>query len=179
VDALRPGLIIAVALASVSPAARASSDVFAPVPVAPSSAPSAAAYSLQVQTICSGARLFDGTHEIGTRAGAIAVARDIRMTGRRRLARVAALPRPASRRARLAAWLALERRLVALYATTYVRIWNAIDSAHTVQQRRGLPRVLRALIDKPRPLEARAAALELELGFGDCTGGRGTAGVRS
>lgn len=171
--------MIALALASVSQTARASNDAFAPVPVASSSAPSVAAYSLQVKTICSGARMFDGTHEIGTRAGAIAVARDIRMTGRRRLARVAALPRPESGRARVAAWLALERRLVALYATTYVRIWNAIDSAHTVQQRRALPRVLRALIDKPRPLEARTAALELELGLGDCTGGRGTAGVRS
>lgn len=178
-DARRLGLGIALALVSFSPVACASNDAFAPVPVETSSAPSAVAYSLQVRAICSGARMFDGTHEIGTRAGAIAVARDIRMTGGRRLTRVAALPRPQSTRARVAAWLSLERRLVALYAATYVRIWNAIDSAHTVQQRRGLARALRALIDKPRPLEARAAALELELGFGDCTGGRGTAGVRS
>ena len=131
-----------------------------------------ARYAMEVRAICAGARMFDGTHEIGTRAGAIAVAQDIRLTGRRRLDRVAALPRPKTR-ARVAAWLALERRLVKVYAATYLRIWKAIDTARTLQQRRRLPGVLRALIDRPRPLEARAAALEGKLGLGDCTGGGG------
>jgi hypothetical protein len=128
---------------------------------------------VEVRAICAGARMFDGAHEIGTLAGATDVAQDIRLTGRRRLDRVAALPRPETRRARVAAWLAIERRLVQLYAATYLRIWKAIDSAHTLQQRRRLPGVLRALVDRPRPFEARAAVLERELGLGDCTGGGG------
>jgi hypothetical protein len=58
-----------------------------------------------------------------------------------------------------------------MYAATYVRIWNAIDRANTARARARLPAVLRALIDQPRPLEARAAALELALGLPECTGG--------
>ena len=82
-----------------------------------------------------------------------------------------ALPEPTATRRRTATWLTLERRLVKLYAANYVRIWNAIERAKTARQRAGLPAVLRALIDEPRRLERRAAAIELELGLPDCTGG--------
>jgi hypothetical protein len=65
-----------------------------------------------------GALLFDGHHQIGTLAGAIAVSRDIRATGARRLRRVDAIAKPV-RTARLAiAWIGLERRLVKIYAST-------------------------------------------------------------
>lgn len=132
--------------------------------------PTLRAYALEVKTICIDARMFDGTHAIGTRNGAIAVARDIRLTGQRRLNQVDALPRPGAIHRRISAWLALERQLVALYATTYVRIWNAIERAHTTHERVRLPRLLRSLVDEPRPLEQRAAELEVELGLPDCTG---------
>ena len=133
--------------------------------------PTQASYVKEAATICAGARLFDGTHSIGTRAGALAVARDIRATGRNRLNRVDALPKPTATGHRVASWLTLERRLVELYAANYVRIWNAIEHAYTTRRRVGLPAVLRSLIDEPRRLEVRAAAIEVELGLPDCTGG--------
>ena len=49
-------------------------------------------YSLAVARICADALLFEKAHAIGTRAGALAVARDIRASTRRRLQRVADIP---------------------------------------------------------------------------------------
>jgi hypothetical protein len=52
---------------------------------------SLAHWSHAVTRICAHALLFEGRHEIGTLAGAIAVSRDIRSSTRRRLAKVAHL----------------------------------------------------------------------------------------
>ena len=60
----------------------------------PAAAPAAAApdnWSREVTSICAHALLFEGSHEIGTRAGAVAVAADIRASTERRLTRIAAL----------------------------------------------------------------------------------------
>src|SRR4051812_9849747 len=94
-------------------------------------APTPAQYAQNVAAICDGARLFNGAHEIGTRAGALAVARDIRTTGRRRLQLVVATPRPVRTDHDARRWIDLERRLVAIYARNYVRIWIAIDRANS------------------------------------------------
>src|SRR5262245_19048452 len=53
---------------------------------------SAAEYSRAVTRVCTGALLFDHQHAMGTRADALAVARDIRASTHRRLARVTKLP---------------------------------------------------------------------------------------
>lgn len=128
-------------------------------------------YSRTVGRICAGALLFDGRHSIGTRAGAVAVSRDIRATGGRRLRRVDAVPKPAGT-ARLAArWIAVERRLVEMYASTYLEIWDRIDRAHSPRDHARLPALLHALVRRPDPLQRRAAALELRLSVPDCTGG--------
>ena len=56
-----------------------------------------AAYSRAVTGVCAHALLFEGTHAIGTREGALEVADDIRASSRRRLALVAALSTPSGR----------------------------------------------------------------------------------
>jgi hypothetical protein len=105
-------------------------------------------------------------------AGAIAVSRDIRATGARRLRRVDAIAKPVST-ARLAiAWIGLERRLVKIYASTYLRIWYAIDRANSAAQRAALPGVLHALIHRPDRLQYQAARLARRLRVPDCTGGQ-------
>jgi hypothetical protein len=128
-------------------------------------------YSVAVTQICAGAVLFERTHSIGTRSGAVAVARDIRTSGERRVNRAAAVPKPPSKRQLAARWIALEHRLIELYASDYLRIWNAIERADTPKKRAQLPGVLQALIDAPQALERRAAALEADLHVPDCTGG--------
>ena len=131
-----------------------------------------AGYSRAVTQICAGALLFDGRHQIGTRAGAVAVANDIRATGTRRLGRVDAVTKPESN-ARLAAdWIAVERRLVETYAASYLQIWDEIERANSAAQRAALPRALRALIGRPDKLQHEAGRLELRLRVPDCTGGR-------
>jgi hypothetical protein len=128
-------------------------------------------YSHAVAETCAGALLFEGSHQIGTRAGAVAVSRDIRRTGTERLRRVDAIPRPAATARSLERWLGLERRLVGLYSTNYLRIWNAIERADTRREQAELPRVLQPLIDEPYPLQRRVTVLELALRLPDCTGG--------
>src|SRR5436190_591780 len=68
-------------------------------------------------------------------------------------------------------WRRLERRLVDIYSTNYLRIWNAIQRADTRREQAELPRILRPLIEEPYPLQQRLAVLELELRLPDCTGG--------
>jgi hypothetical protein len=128
-------------------------------------------YSARLMHICAGAVLFEGTHSIGTRAGAIAVARDISTSGNRRLNRADAVPKPLGVLPLANRWIAIERRLTEMYANNYLRIWYAIERAHTPAQRAELPSALRALINEPRPLERQASALETTLNVPDCTGG--------
>jgi hypothetical protein len=130
-----------------------------------------AGYSRAIARICAGALLFDGRHEIGTRAGAVAVARDIRATGNRRLRRVDAVAKPPATDDALVRWIATERQLVDLYAVTYLRIWNEIERARTPHQRAQLPLVLHRLVHAPDSLKLEAGTLELNLDVPDCTGG--------
>jgi hypothetical protein len=128
-------------------------------------------YGRAVGLVCDHALLFTSRHEIGTRAGALAVSRDIRATGKRRLQRVEAIPKPPGRVVLATRWIAVERRLVGTYARTYLRIWLAIENARTPSQRAALPRVLRKLVRVPDLLAGRAGILEAQLRVPDCTGG--------
>jgi hypothetical protein len=115
--------------------------------------------------------LFEHSHQIGTRAGAIAVSSDIQETGSRRLRRVAAVPRPAAEAAAIASWLGVEHKLVAAYARDYLRIWDTIEKANTPAQLAGLPAHLYALVHDPDQLKHLADGLESRLHVPDCTGG--------
>jgi hypothetical protein len=130
-----------------------------------------APYSRAVIRLCRGALLFENEHEIGTRAGALAVSRDIRATGRKRLRRVDEIPKPAASVRLAARWIELEERLVDTYAVTYLRIWYAVEHARTTTDRARLPMVLHRLVHTPDALARRAATLEARLGVPDCTGG--------
>jgi hypothetical protein len=130
-----------------------------------------AGYSLAVQEICSGALLFDSPHQIGTRTGAIDVSNDIRATGGHRLQLVDAVPKPAATARVATRWIAVERRLVALYATNYLLIWDAIESADTPPELAGLPALVRPLLYGPDRLQGLAGRLEQSLNVPDCTGG--------
>jgi hypothetical protein len=134
-------------------------------------APSAAEYSLAVAHICTGALLFDGAHEMGTRAEALEVARDIRASTARRLARVTALSSPPGLQRLSSRWIASQRRLAAGYARAWVRIYDTIDAAHTPAQRATLAQRLHELVHASDPLRLLAARLEQELDVPDCTGG--------
>jgi hypothetical protein len=144
----------------------------APASLTGSAAGTPAEYARTVTHICRGALLFEGRHEIGTRAGAVAVSLDIRATGSRRLDRVDAVPKPAETAKLAVHWIAIERSLVATYATAYLQVWGAIERATTPREHARLPGVLQALIHRPDRLQARAGALEQVLGVPDCTGGR-------
>jgi hypothetical protein len=120
--------------------------------------------------ICVGALLFRGRHRIGTRAGAIAVSKDISATGNRRLREADAIPKPKSLARLAAAWIATERRLVAKFAWAYLRIWYAIERAQTPREKARLPAVLAALVAAPDQLQHHAATLEQRLRVSDCTG---------
>jgi hypothetical protein len=115
--------------------------------------------------------LFASTHEIGTRAGAIAVSRDIRATGARRLRRVDGVEKPNLTADRAARWIAVEHRLVARYAADYLAIWDAIEQANTPRTKAALPAKLARLIHDPDRLARHAVALERLLQVPDCTGG--------
>jgi hypothetical protein len=144
------------------------------VALAAMASPSAAdpsSWSDGVTQICAHALLFEGRHEIGTRAGAIAVARDIRASTARRLDRIRALQVPPPQPRLTLRWLDLEQRLADLYATSYVRIYDAIAAAVTRKQRARLPRVLDRLVHAPDALRDSAAGLEGRLRVPDCTGG--------
>jgi hypothetical protein len=128
-------------------------------------------WSLAVAGICDHALLFEGEHRIGTRQGALDVARDIRASTARRIKRIKAL-RVVSRQRRLSnRWLILEGRLADAFATNYLRIYDAIDAAKTRSQRSRLPRILERLLHAPDRLRAVAAVLEQRLLIPDCTGG--------
>jgi hypothetical protein len=127
-----------------------------------------------VTQICAGALLFDHPHESGTKEGAEAVARDIRASTSRRLEQIQGLRTHPSKRRLAHVWLAYERTLAALYADTYLRIWQAIDNATTPSQKEQLPRVLGALLHRPDTRRAAARAVEQRLGVPDCTGGENT-----
>jgi hypothetical protein len=128
-------------------------------------------WSQAVTGICGHALLFEGRHEIGTRAGAVAVARDIRASTARRLRRIRALQVPPPNGRLSGRWLRLERRLAAVYADSYVRIYDAIAAANTPRQRAQLPPVLGSLLHVPDALRDTAANLEQRLDVPDCTGG--------
>jgi hypothetical protein len=133
--------------------------------------PASLHYTQSVRQICAGALLFDNPHAMGTRAGAIAVARDIRASTGRRLTRVAAVRPPPWLRHPVARWLSLQRRLADSYAYNWVRIYDAIDTARTPAQHAGLARALKRLVHAPDPLRRASARLEQQLDLPDCTGG--------
>ena len=132
---------------------------------------SAAEYSVAVTRICAGALLFDHPHDMGTRADALSVARDIRASTARRLARVTALSVPPQLQLTSSRWISSQHRLASLYARTWVRIYDTIDAARTAAQRATMPERLHRLLHAPDPLRLAAGRLELELHVPDCTGG--------
>jgi hypothetical protein len=131
----------------------------------------AAGYSLAVTYICGGALLFDHAHHMGTRADALAVARDIRASTARRLTRVTALSVPRELQRTSSRWIASQRRLAVSYARIWVRIYDTIDAVHTPAQRDALADRVHQLVHAPDRLKLAAAQLELELHVPDCTGG--------
>ena len=133
--------------------------------------PASLHYTLAVRRICAGALLFDNPHTIGTRAGAIAVARDIRASTGRRLTRVAAVRPPRFLRLPIARWLSLQRRLADSYADNWIRIYDAIEAARTPAQHAGLARAVKRLLRAPDALRRASARLEQQLDLPDCTGG--------
>jgi hypothetical protein len=124
-----------------------------------------------VTGICAHALLFEGRHEIGTRAGAIAVARDIRASTGRRLRRIRALPMRPPQQRLSARWLRLEQRLAGVYASSYVRIYDAIAAAKTPRQRARMPRILGRSLHAPDALRDTTIRIEQRLHVPDCTGG--------
>ena len=157
---------VATALAAVALAAAAA-------PVQAASGNSAAEYSLAVTRICAGALLFEHTQKMGTRADALAVARDIRASTARRLAGVTALSVPPELQLISSRWISSQRGLASIYARTWVRIYDTIDAARTPGQRAGLAERLVQLMRAPDSLKLVAGRLELELQVPDCTGGGG------
>jgi hypothetical protein len=131
-----------------------------------------AAYSRAVTRVCANARLFEQSHSIGTRTGALAVADDIRATSARRLALVAALPAFPAQRAAVVRWLALERQIANAYALNYVQIYDLIAAPRTSgQEVQAAARRLASLMHAPDRLNGAAARLEQQLRVPDCTGG--------
>jgi hypothetical protein len=161
--------LLAIAL-SAAPGRAAPARIAAAAPRAPGS-PSAAEYSAAITRICARAILFDHAHHMGTRADALAVARDIRASTARRLVRVAAVPVPPELRRISRRWISSQRRLAAAYARAWIRIYDTIDAARTPAQRAALPARLHKLVLVPGPLRLAAGRLELELHVPDCTGG--------
>jgi hypothetical protein len=132
---------------------------------------SRAEYSLGVAQICAGALLFDHEPQMGTRADALAVARDIRASTGQRLAQVVALPTPPALQPVSRRWISSQRGLASMFARIWVRIYDTIDAARTPAQRAALPGRLDQLVHAPDALKRTAARLELELHVPDCTGG--------
>jgi hypothetical protein len=128
-------------------------------------------WSRGVSRICAHPLLFEGSHEIGTRAGAVAVAQDIRASTARRLARIAALPAHPTQPALAVRWLTVERHLAAVYANSYLEIFDVITAARTPQQQSLAAQALGELVHAPDRLSRTAAHLELRLRVPDCTGG--------
>ncbi len=129
------------------------------------------AYSRAVTQICAHALLFEQSHEIGTRSGALELADDIRASGEHRLAQVAALPAPPVQRRLLDHWITLEHRLTETYATTYVRIYDLVAEERTTAEQRTEAAVrLARLMHAPDRLRRAAADLGRRLQLPDCTG---------
>jgi hypothetical protein len=143
----------------------------AATPVRAASGDSAAEYSLAVTGICAGALLFEHPQQMGTRADALSVARDIRASTARRLAGVRALSVPSELQRMSSRWISSQRRLASLYARTWVRIYETIDAARTPGQRATLAERLEPLVHAPDSLRLVAGRLELGLHVPDCTGG--------
>lgn len=137
---------------------------------APDGSP-AAEYSLAVTRICAGALLFEGTHEMGTRADALEIAAAIRASTDERLARVEALSVPSELQVTSSRWISTQRGLASLYARLWVRIYDTIDAARTPAQQAALPNRLAKLVHAPDRLKLAAGRLELKLHVPDCTGG--------
>jgi hypothetical protein len=133
--------------------------------------PTAAEYAADVTHICAGALLFEGDQSMGTRADALAIARDINAATARRLALVAALTVPPELKILSERWISSQRRLAALYAQLWVRIYDTIDAAHTPAQMSALAGRLEKLVAAPGALKLAAGRLELALHVPDCTGG--------
>lgn len=131
----------------------------------------ASAYSLAVSRVCAGSLLFDHRHHLGTRADALSVARDIRASTARRLAHVTTLQVPAELRRLNRRWISSQRRLAAMFARLWVRIYDTIDAARTPAQRATLAERLERLVHAPDRLKLAARRLELALHVPDCTGG--------
>ncbi len=131
----------------------------------------AAAYSVAVTKICAGALLFDNPHQMGTRSDALAIADDIRASTAQRLVQVNTLPVAPEIQGLSNRWIESQTRLAALYATTWIRIYDTIDAANTAAQRATLPERLQKLVHAPDALKLAAERLELELQIPDCTGG--------
>jgi hypothetical protein len=161
--------LVAISLAA-TPGRAITTRISGEAPAAPGSS-AAAEYSLAVTRICAGALLFDGSHRMGTRSDALSIARDIRASTARRLARVTALPVPLELQHMSSLWISSQRRLASLYAQTWVRIYDAIDAARTPTQQASLAERLEELVHAPDPLKLAAGRLELELRVPDCTGG--------
>jgi hypothetical protein len=130
-----------------------------------------APWSRAVTGICAHALLFEGRHEIGTRPGAVAVARDIRASTERRVRNIRALPVRAPQQRLAVRWLGLERRLAGAYASSYLRIYDAIAAANTASRRARLPRLLHRLLHTPDGIRRTAAGVGQRLRVPDCTGG--------
>ena len=147
----------------------------AAVAVVASAAPARAAaptpYTRAVEQVCAHALLFEGSHAMGTRAGALDVAADIRASALRRLTRVASVPPPLGKQHSVARWLLLERRLAEAYALTYVRIYDLIAAPRTAEQLPETAHRLQKLVHAPDRLRAAVAHLEQQLRVPDCTGG--------
>jgi hypothetical protein len=158
-------IVVATAIVAGSPAA---------VPVSTAATPhelSAAEYARAVTRICAGALLFDHAHDMGTRIDALAVARDIRASTARRLGRVTKVAVPSRLRLLSSHWISSQRRLAAMFARLWVRMYDAVDAARTQTQRATLAQRLHRLVHLPDPLRRAAGRLELELHVPDCTGG--------
>jgi len=131
-------------------------------------------WSQAVSGICAGPLLFEGSHQIGTHAGAAAVARDIRASTERRLRQIGALEVAPPQERLAVRWVRLERRLAAVYARSYLRTYEAIAAAKTPRQNARLPRLLGKLLHAPDALRKTTARLERHLQVPDCTGGGAT-----
>jgi len=131
----------------------------------------ATAYSIAVARVCAGALLFDHAHPIGTRAGALAVARDIRASTARRLRRVEAIPAPTGLGLLSRRWITLQRLLAASYARAWVLIYDTIAAVETHSQPALLATRLQRLLHTPDALKRASGRLELRLRVPDCTGG--------
>ena len=167
-------IVIGTALVAAAFAATAGQAAPRRTPEGSPSAPgnsAAAAYSVAVAQICAGALLFDHAHQMGTRADALSIADDIRASTAQRLVQVNTLSVPPEVHDLSSRWVNSQTQLAALYATTWVRIYDTIDAANTPTQRATLAQRLQKLVHAPDALKRTARRLELKLQIPDCTGG--------